>query len=59
MNEKVSLFLSTGAQEFWVVSTRKKMVTVISSQYTLVYAVGQQIPLTLFGGFLSVSEIFA
>ncbi len=59
MNEKASLFLSTGAKEFWVVSTRKKTVTVISSQDTVVYGIGQKIPLTLFGGFLSVSAIFA
>jgi Uma2 family endonuclease len=59
MKEKAALFLSTGAQEFWVVSPRKKTVTVISSQDTLVYSSGQKIPLTLFGGFLSVDEIFS
>jgi Uma2 family endonuclease len=58
MNEKAALFLSTGAKEFWVVSPRKKTVTVITSQNSVVYSTHQKIPLTLFGGFLSVAEIF-
>ncbi len=57
--EKASLFLATGAKEFWIISTRKRTVTVISGQDTAVYRIGQEIPLPLFGGFLSVSEIFS
>jgi len=59
MKEKAALFLSTGCREFWVISPRKKTVTVITSQDTVDYKIDQKIPLTLFGGFLAVSEIFA
>jgi Uma2 family endonuclease len=60
MREKAALYLSTGAQEFWVVNPRRKNVTVMRREGgTLIYEIGQHIPLALFGGQLSVSEIFS
>ncbi len=59
MNEMATLCLTTGTQEFWVVYPNKKKVTVISGQNSTDYTMGQNIPLTLFGGFLPVSEIFS
>jgi len=59
MTEKATLCLTTGTQEFWVIYPNKKTVTVISAHDTVDYTIGQKIPLTLFGGFLSVAEIFS
>jgi Uma2 family endonuclease len=60
MREKASLCLSTGAEEFWVVHPKRKTVTVMHRDCrALLYAMGQRIPLTLFGGELAVDEIFA
>jgi Uma2 family endonuclease len=59
MREKAALFLSTGAEEFWIVDPNRKNVTVMSRQGgTLIYEQGTRIPLALFGGDLAVSEIF-
>ncbi len=52
--------LSTGAQEFWVVDPKKRNVIVMHREAgTLVYEDGQHIAMSLFGGELSVAEIFA
>lgn len=60
MREKAALCLGSGAQEFWIVNAKRKSVTVMRRESgTLVYGEGQQIPLPLFGGELSVSEVFA
>jgi Uma2 family endonuclease len=60
MREKATLYLSTGGEEFWVVDPKRKQVTVMRRQGgTLVYETGQAIPLTLFGGELPITEIFA
>jgi len=59
MIEKASLCLATGAKEFWVVDPKQETVTVVSPESSVVYTLGQQIPLSLFGGHLSVSAIFA
>ena len=60
MREKAALYLSTGAQEFWIVNPRRKNVTVMRRESgTLIYEIGQQIPLTLFEDELDVSDIFA
>ena len=60
MREKATLYLSTGGEEFWVVDSKRKQVTVMRRQGgTLVYERGQAIPLTLFGGELPITEIFA
>lgn len=58
MQEKATLYLATGAQEFWVVDGKQRMVTVVSREGTLVYEMGRVIPLPLFGSELSVAEIF-
>ena len=59
MREKATLCLSTGAKEFWIVDPNKKTVTVLSREAEArVYAIGDNIPLTLFGGVLEVSRIF-
>lgn len=59
MQEKATLYLATGALEFWIVDARHKNVTVIRREGALIYEIGQRIPLQLFGGDLSVSSIFA
>ena len=60
MREKATLYLSTGAQEFWVVDPKQQTITIMRhSGGTQVYARGQSIPLVLFGTELSVSDIFA
>ena len=60
MREKAALYLSTGAEEFWVVNPKQKNVSVTRRDGpTVVYETGQHIPLTLFeGGELSVAELF-
>lgn len=59
MREKAALFLSTGAQEFWIVDPNRKTVTVMRRQEgALIYQIGDRIPLNLFGGDLAASEIF-
>ena len=59
MREKAALFLSTGAEEFWIVDANRKSVTVMwHQQNALIYEMGDRIPLNLFGGDLAVAEIF-
>jgi Uma2 family endonuclease len=59
IREKAALCLANGAQEFWVVDPQKKNVKVMRRQGgTVLYEIGQSIPLALFGGELSVAEIF-
>jgi Uma2 family endonuclease len=59
IREKAALFLSTGAEEFWVVDPKQKSVTVMRRQSgTSVYETGDRIPLTLFGEDLEVTQIF-
>jgi Uma2 family endonuclease len=59
MREKASLCLSSGAEEFWVVHPKRRTVTVMHRDGgALVYAMGQRIPLTLFGGGLAVDDVF-
>jgi Uma2 family endonuclease len=59
MAEKATLCLATGAQEFWIVDGKKKRVTVLRREDTIVYEIGQSIPLRLFGGELAVADTFA
>jgi Uma2 family endonuclease len=59
MHEKATLYLATGAQEFWLLDAKQKNVTAVRHAGALVYQVGQRIPLALFGSDLSVSDIFA
>ena len=59
MREKAALYLSTGGQEFWMVSPRRREVTVMRREgAAIVYAIGQVIPLPLFDAELNVAEIF-
>ncbi len=60
MREKATLYLSTGAEEFWMVNPKRREVTVMRREGgTVVYDIGQQIPLMLFGSELKVAEIFS
>ena len=60
MREKAALCLANGAEEFWVVDPKKKNVRVMRREGdTLLYEIGARIPLALFGGELSVADIFA
>jgi Uma2 family endonuclease len=60
IREKATLCLATGAEEFWVVDAKRKNVTVMRRQgTTLLYEMGDRIPLGLFGSELEVSEIFS
>jgi Uma2 family endonuclease len=60
IREKAALYLSTGTQEFWVVDPKGKSVSLARPRgETVVYGIGDQIPLILFGGGLDVAEIFA
>lgn len=59
IQEKAALYLSTGAQEFWVVDAKRKTVSVATRDADLVtYAVADRIPLTMFESHLDVSLIF-
>ena len=59
MHEKATLYLATGAHEFWIVDAKQKNVTVVRREGSVVYEIGQLIPLALFGGDLSAANIFA
>jgi Uma2 family endonuclease len=59
MREKAALYLSTGAEEFWMVNPKRKEVTVMRREAeTIVYGMGQLNPLSLFHAELNVSELF-
>ena len=59
MYEKEQLCLSNGSREFWVIDPDKRTVRVAQSEGpTATYGLGEQIPLRLFSGELSVDEIF-
>jgi Uma2 family endonuclease len=59
MREKAALYLSTGAQEFWVVDSKRKTVNVATrDKEPIVYAVGDSIPLPMFESSLEVESIF-
>lgn len=59
IREKSALYLSTGAQQFWVVNPKRNTVSVTDqSGVTIVYQEQDRIPLTLFGGELSLQDLF-
>jgi Uma2 family endonuclease len=59
IREKAALYLSTGAQEFWVVDPKRQTVTVASRDADpIVYATGDCIPLPMFGSRIEVDLIF-
>jgi Uma2 family endonuclease len=60
IREKAALYLSTGAQEFWVVDPKRKTVSVARREGNpIVYASGERIPLPMFGSQLELDVIFA
>lgn len=59
MQEKATLYLATGAREFWIVDATARTVTVVQREGSLVYAEGERIPLLLFGGEMTVADIFS
>lgn len=59
MRENAALYLSTGSEEFWIADPKQRNVTVMRREGgARVYDMGQSIQLALFGGELSVSDIF-
>jgi Uma2 family endonuclease len=59
IREKAALCLANGAEEFWVVDAKRKRVTVMRRQGgTLLYEIGDRIPLALFDGEIEVAKIF-
>ena len=59
IREKAALYLSTGAQEFWVVDPKRKTLTVANrAADAVVYAIGDRLPLPMFGSYLEVELIF-
>ena len=59
IREKAALYLSTGAQEFWIVDPKRRTVTVTRSEGEAgVFSPGERLPLSMFGGDLEVAQIF-
>jgi len=59
IREKAALYLSTGAQEFWIVDPKRRTVTVTRSEGEAgVFSAGEKLPLSMFGGDLEVAQIF-
>jgi hypothetical protein len=50
MQEKATLYLATGAQEFWIVDAKRENVTVVRREGSAVYEISQRIMLASFGG---------
>ena len=60
LQKLAALCLSAGTHELWVIDAKRETVTITSRQgVSMVYGPGDRIPLSLFGGDLAVSEIFA
>ncbi len=59
MREKAALYLSTGAQEFWLVDAKRKTVKVAKREADPIeYAIGDRVPLPMFDSELEVERIF-
>jgi hypothetical protein len=59
MNDRHQLFFETGCLEFWEVDSSLLQIDVSTPDaITTTYRRGQSIPLSLFGGTLSLDEIF-
>jgi Uma2 family endonuclease len=59
MREKSALYLSTGAQQFWVVDPQRKTVSVTDQGgVTTLYQEQDRIPLPFFGSDLALSDLF-
>ena len=60
MLDKEKICLEGGCQEFWLLNEKRKQIKVSTPDgVTRTYSEGQEIPLTLFGGSLKVSAVFA
>jgi Uma2 family endonuclease len=59
VNRQRIIALSSGTGEFWVVDATARSVQVTDQEGTREYSAAERIPLTLLGGTLAVSEIFA
>jgi Uma2 family endonuclease len=60
IREKAALYLSTGAQEFWVVDPKRKTVSVARRDADpILYGAGDSIPVAMFESQLAVDLIFA
>ena len=60
IREKAALYLSTGAQEFWVVDAQRKTVSVARRDAKpIVYADGERIPVPMFGSQLELDLMFS
>lgn len=60
VNRQRIIALSAGAEQFWVVDADTQTVQVTDLHGTMLYATGDSIPLTLFGGGrISVKQVFA
>jgi Uma2 family endonuclease len=60
IHEKAALCLSTGSQAFWVVDPKRKAISVTTlGAEPVIYALGDRVPLPMFGSDLEVTEIFS
>ncbi len=59
MQEKAALYLTTGAQEFWIVDSKRRTIDVLwRSGERATYGVGDRVPLRLFDAALEVALVF-
>lgn len=59
IREKAALYLSTGAQEFWIVDPKRRTVTVTRGEGDAsVFSAGDRLPLPMFGSDLDVDRAF-
>jgi hypothetical protein len=60
IREKAALYLSTGAEEFWVVDPKQCTVHVTTRNgLAALYVSGSEIPLPMFGSSLEAGKIFS
>ena len=60
MRDKAALYLSTGAEEFWLVDPKRQHVVVMQRQGgTTIYEQGQTMPVTILGGEFKMADLFA
>lgn len=59
MQEKAALYLATGAQEFWIVDSKRKTTNVLrQTGERAVYGVGDRLPLRMFDAELEIALVF-
>lgn len=60
MRQKATLYLSTGAHQFWLVDPAESCVTVTDGQHaSITYLQGQHVPLPMVQSSLDVAELFS